>query len=231
MKRLHFLLALLLGTVAAGAIAYGTAPLTTTVQNYGNEGYLLAGDTASVIPSFAEIYQGAPVYVWAASTTDTRALQRPLNSADRFAATWVDDDRTYVTVDIKDSQLHRVSLYFLDWDRLGRSERVDVIDAVTGQVLDSRIISNFGDGVYGAWNIQGRVLFSITNITGNAVVSGVFIDPVSTVTPSPTPEPTPSPSATPTPTPTATPTPTPAPSPTPSPCPGKVLPNGKCKKN
>jgi hypothetical protein len=225
MKRLHFLLALLLGTVAAGAIAYATAPLSTTVQNYGNEGYLLAGDSTSVIPSFAEIYQGAPVYVWAASTTDVRALQRPLNSADRFAATWVDDDRTYVTVDIKDSQLHRVSLYFLDWDRLGRSERVDVIDAVTGQVLDSRIISNFGDGVYGVWNIQGRVLFSITNITGNAVVSAVFIDPASTPTPTATPTPTPTPTA------TATPTPTPTPLPSPSATPCRPLPNGKCRKN
>jgi hypothetical protein len=31
-----------------------------------------------------------------------------------------------------------VALYLLDWDGGGRSERVDVVDAVSGKVLDSR---------------------------------------------------------------------------------------------
>jgi len=39
-----------------------------------------------------------------------------------------------------------VALYLLDWDGQGRSERVDVLDAATGQVYSSQVVSEFGSG-------------------------------------------------------------------------------------
>src|SRR5262249_28864626 len=73
-----------------------------------------------------------------------------------------------------DGQTHRFALYLLDWDKAGRSERIDVLDA-TGAVVDSRTVSNFSNGVYLAWNVKVHVRFRITRLAGpNAVVSGLF---------------------------------------------------------
>ena len=60
---------------------------------------------------------------------------------------------------------------------MGRVERIEVLDATTGVVLDTRTGANFGGGQYWVWDIAGRVRFRITNTgPGNAVLSGVFID-------------------------------------------------------
>jgi len=177
----------------------------------------------------------APTYYWAGSTYDVRALQyADPTRTDRFAACWY-GDRIVLNVNMPATP-QRISLYLLDWDRLGRQERIDVVDAGTGATLDSRTITDLTGGVYETWNISGSVQFVITNLVGpNAVVSGIFVDstsaplPGSTPTPTPTPIPTPSPS--PSPTPTATPTPAPSPSPTPTPTPTpspKFCGKGKC---
>ena len=68
-----------------------------------------------------------------------------------------------------------MALYFLDWDYAGRAERVDVLDASSGAVLDTRTISGFSNGEYLVWNVKGHVSFKITLRSGlNAVVSGLF---------------------------------------------------------
>ena len=54
-------------------------------------------------------------------------------------------------INLTDGQSHRVSIYALDWDLSGRSERVDVVDPSTGTVLDSRTIPSFTGGVYLSW--------------------------------------------------------------------------------
>src|SRR5262249_18304162 len=66
------------------------------------------------------------------------------------------------------------------WDSYGpRSERIDVLDAGTGTVLNSQTVSSFTGGQYLVWNVSGHVQFCITNLVGgsNAVVSGLFFGP------------------------------------------------------
>ena len=48
------------------------------------------------------------------------------------------------------AQSHLLALYAADWDGYGggRSERIDLIDAGTGTVLDSRTLSTFPNGEY-----------------------------------------------------------------------------------
>jgi hypothetical protein len=66
----------------------------------------------------------------------------------------------------------------LDWDGIGRSERIDVLDAVTGKVLDSRTVAGFSGGEYLVWTLGGHVLVRLTNLAGNnAVLSGLFFGP------------------------------------------------------
>jgi hypothetical protein len=52
---------------------------------------------------------------------------------------------------------------------------VDVLDAASQTVLDSRTVSNFRQGEYLVWNVQGHVTFRIANLgVSNGVVSGIF---------------------------------------------------------
>ncbi len=145
---------------------------------YGTAGYDVIGGQAS-LPSYATVSaNGQSSYVWAATTGDVRAPQVAPGSTGRVAASWYGNSFT-VDVDLTDGQAHEVSLYLLDWDTNGgRSERIDVLDAASGKVLDSETASSFSGGEYLTWTISGDVEFRVTNLPGssNAVLSGLFFE-------------------------------------------------------
>lgn len=115
--------------------------------------------------------------VWAHSTTSTRALQKRTGT-DRFATAWQNTNSFYYYLQFKDSATHRVSFYFLDFDRRGRQQKVEFYDHVTGQFLGGTNIANFNNGVYSTWNLKGKIRVKFTRIAGpNAVLSGMFFDP------------------------------------------------------
>ena len=72
-----------------------------------------------------------------------------------------------------------MALYALDYDGYGggRSERIDVLDAATGAVLDSRTLSDFQGGTYLSWTVRGNVILRVVNLnpSSNAVVNGLFL--------------------------------------------------------
>jgi hypothetical protein len=138
---------------------------------YGSEGYMIPGDTAA-LPSYGQLTTtGALYWLWAASTNDVRAVQRA-GSGRIMSASY----GMAFTMDLDvGSQSHQVAIYSADYDPWGRQQRFDILDAVTGALLDSRTISSFAGGQYVVWNIQGRVTVRVTALTlPNAVVSGVF---------------------------------------------------------
>lgn len=143
---------------------------------YGAGGSALATEV-STLPPFAQLgVNGALSWTWAASTADVRALQRPAGGG-RFAATWYSSDTFDLDLNLTDGQPHRVALYGVDFDSDGRVQRIDVLDAVTGAVLDSRTMSGFVGGQYAVWTITGHVIFRVTRTGGtNAVISGLFVD-------------------------------------------------------
>jgi hypothetical protein len=127
-------------------------------------------------PAYAVFATTAPTWTWAASTSDGRALQKSVGGS-RIAATWYGYNVT-VDVNLIDGLAHRVSLYLLDWDSGGRVERVEIRDATTNGLLDSRTVSSFAGGVYLNWTIQGHVTFNVVYVSGtNAVASGLFFGP------------------------------------------------------
>jgi hypothetical protein len=143
---------------------------------YGAQGYNVIGDAASY-PNFAVVNPNGNLnYTWAGSTTDVRALQKSAASAtDRMAATWYSSSSFTVDVNLTDGLIHQVALYLLDWDNNERSERVDILDAGTGTLLNSQTASSFGSGKYLVWNLSGHVQIKFTNLAGyNAVLSGLF---------------------------------------------------------
>lgn len=143
---------------------------------YGRAAVAIAGDAVSW-PSFSTIRM--PVQnpgVWAASTSDIRGLQKAA-SEDRVAPHWYDASSLSFDLRFKDRQTHRLAIYCVDWDSDDRVQVIELKDARTQTVLDSRRLAKFKGGQYLVWNISGDITLSATRIAGaNAVISAIFLD-------------------------------------------------------
>ena len=160
------------------AVASFVAADTATQGNwhgvYGADGYSVANDSQS-IPSYASLaVQNQLNYTWAPSTSDPRALQTGSGSG-RIAATWYRSGTFSFDVNLTDGNLHQFALYAVDWDTTVRTETIQVLDANTFAVLDTRSLSSFSNGVYLVWNLSGHVRINVIWTGGyNAVISGAF---------------------------------------------------------
>lgn len=140
---------------------------------YGAEGYAVFGDTSSY-PSYVTVTPlGKSDWTWQWSTQDAAAVQRPTGT-DRLAACWYSPSGYSIDFRFNDTAVHRVAIYFLDWDLAGRREGVTVSDSDTGAILDGRTISSFGSGVYLIWDLAGHVKVTISPQSGNGVASAIF---------------------------------------------------------
>src|SRR5882724_11382983 len=162
----------------AGFLRTDTTTQGTWKGVYGADGEAIPNDS-TLYPAYAQVsLSGVTAYSWAASTTDVRALQKAA-TADRIASTWFASANFTIDVNLMDGNPHQVGLYCLDWDG-GRSQTIDVLDAATGSVLDTRSLTSFGKGVWLLWNLSGHVVIRVTRTGGpNAVISGIFFSPPS----------------------------------------------------
>ena len=104
---------------------------------YGADGYMIAGDSTSQ-PKYGSVSKTGWTVTWNGSTTDARAPQKA-GGTDRVAGQWGANDRSYdIDCSLTDGATHQVSLYGLDWDMNGRDEEIQVLDAASGALLDSR---------------------------------------------------------------------------------------------
>jgi uncharacterized protein (TIGR03437 family) len=167
---------LTLAATSGGAIFVQTDLITkgNWKSVYGSEGYGVF-ENAAAYPKYLQLGTGTfSTYVWAASTTDPRGLQKATSSAERIASCWYADTSFSVDLNFTDGQIHQVAFYFLDWDSTGRSAKVQILDT-NNLVLDTQILESFTNGVYLVWKLSGRVKLQVTNVGGgNAVMSGMF---------------------------------------------------------
>jgi hypothetical protein len=161
-----------------GAAANFTGSDSSTQGNwhgvYGADGYSLANDTQS-LPGYASFaVQNQRNYTWASSTTDPRALQNGSNTG-RIASQWFTYSTFTFDVNFTDGKTHQFALYALDWDSTTRAESVQIVDANSSVVLDTRNVSLFHNGLYLIWNLSGHVKINVTLTGGsNATISGAF---------------------------------------------------------
>lgn len=162
-------------STSAGFVRADTVTQGNWIGAFGADGYAVLGDTTAY-PSYATVQTaGQSAWTWDTTPASVRALRRV--GGGRVAATWYAASSFSIDVNITDGATHQVALYLIDWDGAGRSERIDVVDATTGVVLDSRTIAGFSGGQYLVWNIAGHVALRVVKVNGaNAVVSGVFFD-------------------------------------------------------
>jgi hypothetical protein len=120
---------------------------------------------------------GAKPVVWLASTNDPRALQKSSPATDRVAGGWTGDQFSF-NLDLLGP--NTVSLYAVDWDGQNlRKERIDIVDRISGKLLDSETVSNFAHGTYVTWTLSGHLQVRVVSLNPSwtAAVSGVFLDP------------------------------------------------------
>ena len=96
--------------------------------------------------------------------------------SDRIASTWYSASNFAFDVNLTDGNWHQVGIYCVDFDNWNRSQRIDILDAVSGNILDTRSLSGFQNGRYLVWNLMGHVKIQLTTLAVNAVVSGIFFD-------------------------------------------------------
>ncbi len=192
-------LILIFSFVLAAALFFGAGAQTgavfvkvdTTTQGnwigvYGSNGHNVVNNSASY-PGYAQVaVTGQADWTWEPSTGDVRAL-RKASGADRIAATWFSNTSFTIDINFTDGASHEVALYCLDWDSHGRGQTVEVLNAATNGVLDTRAVTDFVGGKYLVWSLSGHVKLTVTRTAGdNAVVSGLFFAPAASTSPTAT---------------------------------------------
>ncbi|HTR39659.1 MAG TPA: hypothetical protein VMH80_27485 [Bryobacteraceae bacterium] len=153
---------------------------TTTQGNwkgtYNYNNVTIVGDAASNA-SYTTPVPSQDIYkLWSSTTTDVRAPERVTSNA-RIAASWFSTSPFYVDINFTDQSVHQVAIYTLDWSSVGGGETIEVLDANTNAVLDTRTLSAFNLGVYVVWNVTGHVKLQLSpSGRANAAISGVFLN-------------------------------------------------------
>ncbi len=166
-----------------------TAPQGNWVGDYGTGGYALAAWSGSgdltALPSATLSLIAGQRFAWNTATTDVRALQAPVQSVTnpielaREAATWYDPHEVQLQLSFTKAFSGNLELYALDWDNAERRETI----TVGGQSVT--LSSNFSAGRWVVFPVTvaagSTVAINVVNNAvqrlGNAVLSGVFLDP------------------------------------------------------
>jgi Bacterial Ig domain len=145
-------------------------------RKLGLQGYVVAGDSTN-LPGYAHLNLSAQLVTWASFTTDPRALDRSSDNS-RIAAAWFDYTNVVLDLEFTDANFHRLTLYCLDWYGHDGLQSVDVLDNVSGAVLDHENLPAFSNGLSAVWDLKGHVQLRLTRTGGSPVlVSGIFFDP------------------------------------------------------
>jgi hypothetical protein len=167
------------GGLAQFAGTNGTAQGNWRGQ-FGYSGAVVLGESGDALPAFADVDVlpgDHSLQTVVASTRDPRAPQTVKNLNNRTVSYLHTSSSMTLDIHITDNQIHRFTIYALDWDRQGRAERIEFLDPLTGQVLTGEDIANFDNGTYLSWNIRGDVQMRVTRLAGpTAPISAYFFD-------------------------------------------------------
>lgn len=156
------------------------------IGRYGSEGYDLVH--YKQIPSYATLALAGNQTAdpWHTGTMDVQDLLVPGSDSQRFSAAYSSSGEFSIDINFNDDRPHRVSLYCVDRDFQHRQQNITIVDAYSQTILSGCPMSGFETGQYLVWEISGHVAIRVSWIdnplTGgdNAVVNGIFFDPVPT---------------------------------------------------
>ena len=98
-------------------------------------------------------------------------------STSRIASTYYNATDFTIDLNLTDGEVHKISLYFCDWDNGGRDETISIVDAASRVVLSSLPLASFYGGLWEVWEIKGHVQIQAVHTGGsNGVVNGLFFN-------------------------------------------------------
>jgi len=146
---------------------------------YGSEGHLIVEDGTNFAGGIQVGMKEMRPFVLATGIFDVRAMQYSTRFA-RTASVLIAATNSEIDIVLRDGRHHQLAIYNLDWDSNERSQKLSLRDGATGELLDERFVSRFHDGQYFVWNVRGHIKLTVSSTTNrsNAILSGIFIDPV-----------------------------------------------------
>jgi hypothetical protein len=153
------------------------APQGSWPGTNGAGGYDLAawngGSDVSSMPGVAVSVGQGSRYLWAANTSDVRALENTAGSS-RMAGTFYDPSQIRLTLTFNNAYSGNLELYAVDWDSLGRRETITVGNQT------ANLSSDFSQGAWVSFPVSqaagSTLTISVNQVAGaNAVLSGVFL--------------------------------------------------------
>jgi hypothetical protein len=169
---------------SASFVGTDTATEGNWLGTYGQDGYDIAPGTTNAIapnlPAYASVsFSSAAIpYTWNDSGANGPLFPETPSDNGHIETAWYSTTTFSIQLNLTDGQVHRVSLYAIDWvGNLMRQEQIAIINTGTGQVLDTESIANFQNGVYLTWNLSGNVTIVVTNSlepNANAVINALF---------------------------------------------------------
>jgi hypothetical protein len=144
---------------------------------YGSSGAYVVGESTG-FPSFVSVDQtgGSPV-ILDNTTKNLAGLQFVGDPTQRISAYEAAASTESINLNFNDGSVHQTELYVADLDKKRRVETVQLVDNVSGAVLDSQTVSLFTKGEYLTYDLRGNVSLRIINDSGpSAVYSGLFFD-------------------------------------------------------
>lgn len=138
---------------------------------YGADGGEVFGDKA-FYPKYAQVVKAGQFFQWSPDSEEDSALNKK-DSEERIAACFSERQMT-LELFLKEGE-HRTAIYFNDYDKKGRREKVEILDGRNNAVLVSRAVADFQDGKYLVYDLSGHLKVRLTAEQGeNCVVSGIF---------------------------------------------------------
>lgn len=159
---------------AARFLGYNSVTGGSWKEHYGGEGFWVFGETPVFPPEIEIVPSGARLFFWEYPSTARSALQSselPLS----FAGCFVGFEPWSIDFNFRDGREYKVALYGLDWDG-ARGQALKMEDPATGAVLTEQIQRDFNMGQYSVWVLKGSVRLRATPVSGNSVLSGLFLD-------------------------------------------------------
>jgi len=154
------------------------------VGKYGANGAILFGNADQKdMKDITNLTDNGQRWDWANPTPDERGLISINDPSVRMANCMYNNPVGLLTLETKlDS--YQVALFVIDWDSEVRIEEVVGFQGDTAPAADATVENpDFHAGIYYKWNVTGKDPFKlqITHMGGaNWVISGLFVDAVST---------------------------------------------------
>lgn len=148
--------------------------------SYGRNGYHVIGSEKR-FPDYLDkdgyITSNAVYVLLKTGAEEKTAPVYHMDSRRRVAAYYLNSEEFTIEFKFRDENEHKVSFYFMDYDRLDRAQVVEILNIKNGEVMEKRALEDFYYGTYLTYSLKGHMVIRIRRINGpDAVLSGVFFD-------------------------------------------------------